>query len=39
MLGWRIMPLAHARLAQLGEHFVYTEGVGGSKPSLRTRDL
>ena len=28
-----------AGLAQLGEHLPYKQGVGGSSPSSRTRDL
>ena len=27
-------PAPHLELAQLGEHFVYTEGVGGPSPSF-----
>ncbi len=29
----------HGRLAQLEEHLVYTEGVGGSSPSSPTRNI
>jgi hypothetical protein len=33
-----VITLSYARLAQLVERFIYTEDVGGSSPSARTRE-